>query len=448
MTSNILEEAACGPGWLLLSDASPYLIKRSNKGGCIMTAPDFAVTGPMGRHGASLPVLTLKELDADPHGVFRKYRKDHAVVLHETGGYFVLRSSDVDRLAKDPHVGPSGTSFPEALGISSGAIFDLFTFSMITADGDAHRRRRAPFSKLFAARAINDIRHSIRRTADDLIGEWYERGEVDYFAEFAAPMPARIISTLLGLPREEIPEFTKVVYEVTKIFSFGLKPEEIGEIETAVAQLRDYVDKAIQERRRNPREDFLSAFLAGAKEAGELSPEEMIYQIVPLIFGGADTTRVALAMQLALLLQYRDQWHDVCRNSTLIPRAVAEAMRYEPSGAGTARLAREDIPVDGSAIPAGQLIVLSMMSAMRDEKVYRDPDRFDIHRADQLRLHPIFGFGAHRCIGEALARAELEESLSAITAIIPHLHLDAMPQIKGHYGVRRIDAEMRVHWKP
>ena len=102
---------------------------------------------------------------------------------------------------RDPRVGPSGTSFPEALGISSGAIFDLFTYSMITADGDVHRRRRAPFSRLFAARTINDMRLSIRRTADDLIGEWYERGEVDYFGEFAAPMPARIISDLLGLPR-------------------------------------------------------------------------------------------------------------------------------------------------------------------------------------------------------------------------------------------------------
>jgi cytochrome P450 family 103 len=401
--------------------------------------------GPAG--GVSFPVVTLKELEADPHGTFRKYRKDHAVVVHETAGYFVLRAADIDRIAKDPRVGASGTSFPEALGISSGAIFDLFTYSMITAEGEVHRRRRAPFSRLLAARAINDIRQSIRRTADDLIDEWHGRGKVDYFAEFAAPMPARIISDLLGLPREEIPQFTKVVYEVTKIFNFGLKPEEITGIETAVRQLRDYVNKAIEDRRRDPRNDFLSGFLATAKETGDLSPEEVIYQIVPLIFGGADTTRVATAMQLALLLQHRDQWHDVCRNSMLVPAAVSEAMRFEPSGAGTVRLAREDIPVDGGIIPAGQLVVLSMMSGMRDEAVHRDPDRFDIHRTDQPRYHPIFGFGVHRCIGEALARAELEESLNAIIARIPQVQLDAMPEIKGHYGVRRIDAEMPIHWK-
>ena len=400
-------------------------------------------------HGAVLPVLTLKQLDEDPHGVFGQYRKDHAVVLQETGGYFVLRLADVDRLGKDdPRSGPSGTSFPLALGVSSGAIFDLFTYSMITAEGDVHRRRRAPFSRLFATRTINEMRQSIRQTANALIGQWYGRGEMDYFGQFASELPARMIADLLGLPRQDIPEFTLLVYEVTKIFSFGLNPDQIGKIENAARQLRDYVDKVLDERRRNPRDDFLSAFLAAAIEAGELSPEEMLYQIMPLIIGSADTTRVALTMQVALLLQHREQWAAVCDDPSLVPAAVTEAMRFEPSAAGTVRLARENIDVGGSVIPAGQLVVLSIMSAMRDANAYRRPDMFDIHRTDQQRMHPIFGFGAHRCIGEALARAELEESLRAITARIPHLQLDAAPKIRGHYGVRRIDAPMRVFWKP
>ena len=207
-----------------------------------------------------LPVLTLRQLDADPHGVFRQYRKDHAVVLHETGAYFVLRLSDIDRLGKDPRLGPSGMSWPKALGLSSGAIVDLFEYSMLTADGDVHRRRRAPFSRIFAARTINEMRQSIRRTADDLINGWYGEGEADFLVEFAAKMPARIISDLLGLPRKDIPEFTVLVYEVTKMFSFGLNSGEIGEIDKAAQRLRDYVDKVLEERRRRPGEDFLSSF--------------------------------------------------------------------------------------------------------------------------------------------------------------------------------------------
>jgi hypothetical protein len=86
--------------------------------------------------GKTPPTLTLEQLDADPHGVFRQYRKDHAVVLHETGGYFALRFSDVDRLSKDPRFRASGTAFPETLGISSGTIFDAFEYGMLTVDGD------------------------------------------------------------------------------------------------------------------------------------------------------------------------------------------------------------------------------------------------------------------------------------------------------------------------
>lgn len=403
---------------------------------------------PENLDGKALPVLTLEQLDADPHGVFRQYRKDHAVVLHETGGYFVLRFSDIDRLSRDPRFRASGTVFPETLGISSGTIFDAFEYSMLTVDGDAHRRRRAPFSRLFAARAITEMRPSIRRTAEDLIDEWYGDGEVDLFDRFAAQMPARLIADLLGLPREDIPEFTLLVYQVLKVLDFALKPDEIAGIEKAAQQLQGYVDQVLDERRRSPRDDFISAFLAAATEAGEMSPEEMIYQIFALISGGTDTTRVAIATQVGLLLQHREQWAEVCRDPALVPGAVAEAMRFEPSVGGTIRVTTEDVEVDGVVIPAGQLVTLSTMSALRDENVYQRPDRFDIHRTDQPRLHPIFGFGAHRCIGEALARAELEESLSAITARIPELHMDAPPHVKGHFGVRRIDAAMRVFWKP
>jgi cytochrome P450 len=398
--------------------------------------------------GKTLPTLTLQQLDADPHGVFRQYRKDHAVVLHETGGYFVLRFSDVDRLSKDPRFRASGTAFPETLGISSGTIFDAFEYGMLTVDGEVHRRRRGPFSRTFAVRTIAEMRPSIRRTAHELIDEWYGDGEVDLFDRFAAQMPARLIADLLGLPRQDIPEFTLLVYEVLKIFDFGLKPDEIAEIEKAAQRLHSYVDEVLEERRRKPREDFLSAFLTAASEAGEMSPEEMLYQIFALISAGADTTRVAIATQIALLLQHREQWAEVCRDPALVPGAVAEAMRFEPSIGGTIRITGGDVEVDGTVIPAGKLVTLSTMSAMRDENVYHRPDTFDIHRTDLPRLHPVFGYGAHRCLGEALAKAELEESLSAITARIPGLNMAAPPHIKGHFGVRRIDAAIPVFWKP
>jgi cytochrome P450 len=116
-------------------------------------------------------------------------------------------------------------------------------------------------------------------------------------------------------------------------------------------------------------------------------------------------------------------------------------LRYEPSVGSAGRVAREEIRLDGHVVPAGSLILLSTLSALRDEAVYAHPDTFDVRRTDLPRLHPVFGGGAHRCIGEALARIELEEGLGALTRLAPRLRLTgAMPVLQGHSGIRRIDA--------
>jgi cytochrome P450 len=402
---------------------------------------------PVNSNESDLPIMTLQELDADAHGTFRRYRRDHPVVRHESGAYFVLRLADIEQCSKDRRLIGSGTALSEMNGFTEGAIFDIFDYGMLTANGDVHRRRRGPFTKLFAARAIAEMRPRIRRTVEELIDGWYGDGEVDFIAAFSAPLPARIIADLFGLPMEDIPAFTRDSYEAIKGLMYGLSPDEIKSVEQAGQRLHDYVANALDERRRSPRGDFLSAFLTAADEAGEMSPEEMVVQVLQLIIAATDTTRVATVMQVTLLLQHRNQWETVCRDPASIPAAVAESLRFEPSGANVVRLASEDIELHGAVIPAGSLVSLSTMSAMRDERAFDRPDTFDIGRRDQMRMHAVFGFGAHRCIGEALARAELEEILAALTARIPHLQLDVAPTIKGHVGARRIDT-MRVSWKP
>jgi cytochrome P450 family 103 len=411
--------------------------------GDVVSTIDHAVPTPL---AADLPVLKVEQLDADPHGIFRHYRMTHPVVAHELGGYIVLRHADVDRLIKDPRARATETAFPETLGVTTGALFDAFQYGMLTANGDVHHNRRSPFSRTFATRFIAELRPRIRRCAEELIDSWYADERVEFVERFAAQVPARVISELLGLPREDIPSFTKLVYGVTRFFSLSITQDEIPRSEAAGRQLQNYVEKVLDDRRRAPRDDFLSTFLTAADEAAKLSPLEVIFQIAQVIIGGTDTTRVAIAMQVALLLQHREQWEAVCRDPGLIPAAVAEAMRFEPSVASTSRITTENIEVGGAALPAGRLVLLSTMSSMRDERAYERPDVFDISRTNQPRLHPVFGGGAHRCLGEALARVELEESLAVLAARIPQLRLDKAPAIKGHTGIRRVDS-MRLSWR-
>jgi hypothetical protein len=387
-----------------------------------------------------------EQTDADPHGTFRFWRVTHPVVAHETGSYLLLRYADVERISKDPRVRATETGFPRLLGVTEGVLFDAFDLGMLTANDEVHRRRRSPFSRTFAPRMIAELRPRIRQAAEELIADWFADGSVEFLDRFVAQIPAHVISSLLGLPREDIPEFTRLVYQITKFVNLSVTQEEIPLCEAAARQLFDYVERTLDDRRRTPRGDFLSTFLAAADEAASMSPAEVIFQIIQLIVAGTDTTRVAMAAEVALLLQHREQWEAVCRDPGLIPGAVAEAMRFEPSVASFSRIATEDIDVNGVPLPAGAFVTLSTMSAMRDENAYQQPDVFDIRRTDQPRLHPIFGAGAHRCLGEALARAELEECLAVLTARIPHLQLDEAPVIRGHTSIRRVD-RMCVSWR-
>lgn len=393
---------------------------------------------------SGIVTLSIAELEADPHGVFRKYRPITPLIAREGAGYLVIRSKDVQQLVRDPRLRQGETEYVEMRGVPDGAIFDIFRYSMLTSNGTVHRRRRAPFTRTFAARLIADLRPHIRDVADELVESWYAEDEVDLVDRYAALIPARAISGLLGLPPADIPRFTTLVYSVSRILSFTFTQDELPQIEAATQELMDYVAGLLQRRRETPMDDFLASYVADTEHSGELSPAEIIVQILVLIVGASDTTRVAMATQVALLLQHREQWDAVCGDASLIPAAVSEALRYEPSVAAVSRVTLEDIELDGHILPGGQYVNLSTMSALRDETAYDQPDEFNIYRTDLPRTHLIFGGGPHRCIGEALAWVELEEGLAALAEHIPQLRLAGEPpRVQGHYGIRRIN-QMRV----
>ena len=386
------------------------------------------------------PRLTDAELRDDPHGVLRFHRARTPLVMLDAGVCYVLRHADIVKLVKDPRAIGTGTALPKLLGVTEGPLFEAFEHGMLTANGEVHRRRRSPFTPLLAARALAGLRPVIRRSAESLVDGWRRQGRVDFAGDFAARLPALVISGLLGLPRKEIPSTMRLAQEVTRFLNLAVPPGEIPIAEAATRQLQTYVEGLILERRRSPREDFLSGFIAAADEAKELSPMEMVIQLIQIIVAGTDTTRVASIMTTGVLLQHRDQWQEVCRDPGLVPMAVEEGLRFEPSVATFSRLAAEDIELGGGAvIPGGSFISLSVMSAMRDERVYEDPDTFDIRRRDHPPRHPVFGGGVHRCIGEALARMELEEGLATLVERYPDLRLLEAPVIEGHSGIRRAD---------
>ena len=399
---------------------------------------------PRGR--AEPPTIAIAQLDRDPHGIFRLHRLVTPFIRRDDDSYIAIRYGEVERLATDRRTRQVETERLRSWGITKGALFELFANTMVFSNGATHRRRRAPLTRAFAFRLIAELRPRIRAIAHQLLDRVEAHGEMDLVEDFAALFPAHIIGEILGLSEPDTPELTAWVRCIGRAFSFSFTQDELPEIEAAARNLDAHVVGLLEDRRARPRGDFLSSYAMEARAEGNLSPAETLAQIVTVILAGGNTTRAAMAVQVALLLQHEEQWEALCRDRSLIPAAVSESLRFEPAVASTARFTLTNIEIGGFVVPAGRVLSLSTLSAMRDPALYNDPDSFNIRRMDHPRRHLVFGSGPHRCLGEVLARAELEEGLAALLERFPRLRRLGEPlQMLGHAGIRRVGA-VRVGW--
>lgn len=225
---------------------------------------------------------------------------------------------------------------------------------------------------------------------------------------------------------------------MARILSGSWTQQELPQIEEAASKLMAYAQEQLDRRRREPGDDFISNYIIAADEANELTALETLMQLVTLIIGGSDTTRSAIVIQTSLLLQHPEQWQLLLDEPEYIPGAVAEAMRFEPAVGSAPRITTNDLVFDGYLLPRFSIVGLMLASGMRDPELYEEPDRFDIRRAP-AKWHQVFGGGAHRCLGEALAKIELEEALKVLLERAPKLTIDGdYPTVNGHSGIRHI----------
>jgi cytochrome P450 len=393
---------------------------------------------------AQIPRMTNYDECADDHAFLRLYRDMSAIAISPAGFPIALRHSVIGPLSDPATTRQLETESIRQQGITTGPIYELFSRSLLFSNGALHTKRRSPVSRTFAFKLMEGMRGEVSRLAGNLVVAAKGQDELDFLDAFAGEIPARIIAQILGIPESEMPGFRKLVYSVTRVFKVGFDQSQQAEIERDFDLLLAEVDRLLDERKEEPRDDFLSSLVADAEERFELSLDDLRWQVVTLIVGGTDTTRLALCSTLALLLSHPEQWQAFCQDPEgLKKQVVQEGLRFEPPVGSFSRVTLEDIELDGLVLPAGLPVSICLLSAMRDERVYADPFTFDIFRGDHPRWHPAFGTGAHRCLGEALARAELEECLAAIARLAPNTRLVQAPAVRGLNGIRRID-QMRV----
>lgn len=398
------------------------------------------------------PFVPASALERDPHAVFRHWRAKTPVIQREDGVCLVLRAADVEALLTDPRTRQiDGALYAHIRGVPPGPLQDLLVESLLMSEGERHRRRRAPMSRVLAFRAVEALRATVRAAAESLIdgveASRTAEGEVDLMAAFCAPLPPLVMGQLLGAPEDEAKAFSHWVYQISPAFAPALPGEDMAAMIDGATRLTAYVERFLARALREPasRSELLNSMLA-AIHTDALTQAEAAAQLVALIIGASDTTRAAMAVQVGLLLDRRQTWRRLGEDADLTRAAVTEALRLEPSVGSVPRFSMEEIVLDGGTIPAGRLVSLSTLSAMRDPARFTDPDAFIINRTDHPRWHLVFGGGAHRCIGEALARLELEEGLMALSRRLPGLRLAGPPpKVDGYAGIRRIDG-LQVTW--
>ncbi len=389
------------------------------------------------------PLIDPEWLEEDPHARFASLRNDHAVIRLNDRQYYVLRASDMKPLLKDRRTKQiEGADYVALRQLPEGAMARFFRDILLFSNGKDHRSKRSPFTRAFSHQVILASKGKIDDVARKIVADLPRGESFDFERLMAARVPAEMTAAILGLTVDDAAYFAPRIYDMASALTPVYPIENHERIEASARELFAYVEEEMQRRLSNPSDDLLSGLLADWQETREIDFASLVHQVLAVMLGGSDTTRSAFAMAVSLLLQRPDDWAALSADHTLIPGAILESLRFEPSVANIPRFTVEALEIGNVRVPAGVLLNLSTMSAMRDPDLYSRPDEFVMRRTDHPRLHMVFGHGPHRCIGEMLARLEMEASLAALLEAAPQIELEVIPRMCGFGGIRKISPMM------
>ena len=374
----------------------------------------------------------------DPYPVYRRLRDEYPVYHNEELGFFAIsRYDDIVAALQDVETFSSSN----ALGIGAPKeVLDQIPMMMLL-DPPRHGQLRALVNRAFTPRRVAGLEPRIRALARSLIDDFIERGSCDLVEHFSGPLPATVIAELLGVPAEDGLMFKE---KSTAIVTQDAKGG--GDLDfTPAIELMLYMTAAYDERRKQPRDDLMSALLEAEIDGERLSQEELLGFAFLLLVAGNETTTNLISNAVGLLDQYPDQRRQLVDDPSLLPAAIEEFLRFESPVQGLSRTPRKDSVIHGCTIPKDAQLLLLYASANRDERRIDDPERFDISR--DPKPHLAFGFGTHFCLGASLARLEAKIALEELLARAPEFRVDFASSARLGGGVVRGWATLPVEFE-
>jgi cytochrome P450 len=293
---------------------------------------------------------------------------------------------------------------------------------MLVADPPDHTRLRRLVSAGFTARRVEQLEPRIAAIAGALLDTMEKGGdEADLMQAFAFPLPIQVICELLGVPMSDRDEF-RLWSNAVVSGTLAVGAEQLERLRSALSHIVGYITKLIADKRRTPGDDLLSALLEVREQGDRLSEEELVSMVFLMLIAGHETTMNLIGNGVYLLLTHPDQRARLEADPGLLPHAIEEFLRFQPPVQNsTLRLTTRPVTFSGVTVPANELVMVSLLSANRDETAIPGPDSFDIDRP--VVTHLSFGHGIHFCLGAALARLEGRIAFTALLERYPKLSL-------------------------
>ncbi len=376
---------------------------------------------------SGLPELFSPAMQANPYPIYDRLRAEGAVYWHpKIEAWFVAgydanvaglhearlsadRVAPMEQLAGDPTL---------------HAVFALIREQMNFTDPPRHTRLRGLVSKAFTPHAIEAMETHIRQLVNGFLDRVQARGTMDLIADLALPLPATVITEMLGLPPADVPRLKRWSDEFSAVFSSHpseLSGEVYQQARQSTEEIKRYFQVKLAERKAGERPDLLTA-LARVDEGGDhLNELELLSNANLLLEAGHETTTNLIANGLLALFRHPEQFRRLRDNPNLLPTAIEEFLRYDSPVQFMNRMAREDLVLEGQQIRKGQLVYLLFGAANHDPLHFPEPANFDIAR--QPNRHLSFGQGPHFCLGAPLARLEARIVFESLLSRFPNLRL-------------------------
>ncbi|WP_254926750.1 cytochrome P450 [Janthinobacterium sp. PC23-8] len=395
---------------------------------------------------APASAMVTDQFYADPYPAYQALRV--AGPLHWStqfcGGAWLLPNySDVASVLRDARFsvrragGWANSSGPDALA-ELREFKRIFSRSLLFVDAPQHTRLRQAMNGGFKPAAIQALAPQIQVIVDDLLDKILATpsGRFDFMRDFARPLPALVIATMLDIDGNDRAAFVAWSDDIAAFIGSPTPTIEIARrAQTSLLAMNDYFRALLPARRARPGHDLVSQLILAEAQGGIVTTKQLLAQCCTLLFAGHETTRNLLGNGMLALLQHPQQWHALRHNPSLLPNAIKELLRFDSPVQYSGRRLATDVCLHGQTMKKGQLVIALIGAANRDPAKFAVPDALNIVRNEGSHLS--FGHGPHVCIGATLTYMEAEIALRTIMRRMPQLALHGAVPAWGNNAVYR-----------